>query len=83
MGGAVVDIVAKPSEEFILGTSNKGTSVQCDGGVSRNIAEVLGKLGVRPLFFSAVGGNNEIGKAMIKRLVAVMEQQLKKRPLQL
>ena len=69
MGGAVVDIVAKPSAEFILGTSNKGTSIQCDGGVARNIAEVLGKLGARPLFFSAVGGNDEIGKSMIKRLV--------------
>jgi pseudouridine-5'-phosphate glycosidase/sugar/nucleoside kinase (ribokinase family) len=69
MGGAVIDIVAKPSEEFILGTSNKGTSIQCDGGVARNIAEVLGKLGDRPLFFSAVGGNDEIGKSMIKRLV--------------
>lgn len=69
MGGAVVDIVAKPSAEFILGTSNKGTSMQCDGGVARNIAEVLGKLGVRPLFFSAVGGKDEIGKAMIQRLL--------------
>mmetsp|Transcript_29485 Transcript_29485/g.42170 ORF Transcript_29485/g.42170 Transcript_29485/m.42170 type:complete len:739 (-) Transcript_29485:31-2247(-) len=68
MGGAVVDIVAKPSSNFLLGTSNIGTAVQCDGGVGRNIAEVLGRLGANPIFYSAVGGKDTLGKSLIERL---------------
>lgn len=56
MGGTVLDIVAKPTANtLLLGTSNPAECRESDGGVSRNIAEVLGRLGSEPLLFSAVG----------------------------
>ena len=70
MGGAVVDLVAKPIEgsQLILGTSNPGTCTESDGGVGRNIAEVLGRLGAYPSFYSAVGGIDDFGKSLVQRL---------------
>ena len=55
MGGTVLDIVAKPKSELILGTSNPAVCTESDGGVGRNVAEVLGRLGSLPLLYSAVG----------------------------
>ncbi len=71
VGGAVIDIVAKSSSEtsMIMGTSNPGAVHRSDGGVGRNIAEVLGRLGKQPLFFTAIGGNDDEGLGVIKRLV--------------
>jgi hypothetical protein len=44
VGGSVIDTVAKPNEngKMILGTSNPGKIRRSDGGVGRNVAEVLG-----------------------------------------
>lgn len=71
VGGAVVDIVAKSSSvtPMIIGTSNPGVVHRSDGGVGRNVAEVLGRLGKQPLFFTAIGGNDDEGFGVIKRLV--------------
>mmetsp|Transcript_739 Transcript_739/g.1517 ORF Transcript_739/g.1517 Transcript_739/m.1517 type:complete len:700 (-) Transcript_739:18-2117(-) len=71
VGGAVVDVVAKSSSEtpMIIGTSNPGVVHRSDGGVGRNVAEVLGRLGKQPLFFTAIGGNDDEGFGVIKRLV--------------
>ncbi|CAB9507132.1 Pseudouridine-5'-phosphate glycosidase [Seminavis robusta] len=56
MGGTVLDIVAKPkSGALLLGTSNPADCTESDGGVARNVAEVLGRLGSKPLLYSAVG----------------------------
>ncbi|GMH70552.1 hypothetical protein TrST_g14041 [Triparma strigata] len=64
MGGAVVDVVARPTQGLNLGTSNPGESMEDHGGVARNIAEVIGICrGVEGLptklfpveFFSAAG----------------------------
>lgn len=67
MGGTVLDIVAKPSSgELILGTSNPASCRESDGGVGRNIAEVLGRLGSKPLLYSAVG-NDDRGHALQRR----------------
>jgi len=68
MGGAALDIVAKPtSGELLLGTSNPATCSESDGGVARNIAEVLGRLGSSPLLYSAVGKDDR-GQALKRRL---------------
>jgi len=69
IGGAVIDLVAKPNSDsdLILGTSNPGSYIECDGGVGRNVAEVLGRLGKEPILYSAVG-NDSRGKAILSRL---------------
>lgn len=69
IGGAVLDIVAKPVPglKLVLGTSNPSVCTESDGGVGRNIAEVLGRLGSRPLLYTAVG-NDSRGLAMLDRL---------------
>jgi pseudouridine-5'-phosphate glycosidase/sugar/nucleoside kinase (ribokinase family) len=67
LGGVVLDVVAKPHNDLILGTSNPGSCVESDGGVGRNIAEVLGRLGDAPLLYSAVGDDSR-GLAILRRL---------------
>jgi pseudouridine-5'-phosphate glycosidase/pseudouridine kinase len=70
VGGAVLDIMTKPlpGKELLLETSNPATCTESDGGVGRNIAEVLGRLGSNPLFYSSVG-NDARGLALLSRLV--------------
>eukprot|EP00970_Alexandrium_tamarense_P005775 scaffold940_cov201-Alexandrium_tamarense.AAC.5 len=69
VGGSVIDTVAKAKagSNMIIGTSNPGTFHRSDGGVGRNVAEVLGRLGSNPLFYTAIGNDTE-GKEMISRL---------------
>lgn len=69
LGGSVVDIVAKPldNQKLILGTSNPASCTESDGGVGRNIAETVGRLGGKPLLYSAVG-NDSRGRALLDRL---------------
>lgn len=69
MGGAVIDLVAKPKtgSSLILGTSNPGICKECDGGVGRNIAEVLSRLGIQPALLSAVGSDTR-GSSLVQRL---------------
>jgi pseudouridine-5'-phosphate glycosidase/sugar/nucleoside kinase (ribokinase family) len=59
MGGIVLDIIMKPADgqRLLLGTSFPATCKECEGGVARNVAEVLGRLGSRPLLYSAVGSD--------------------------
>ena len=70
IGGAVIDIVAKPADgsQLITGTSNPGSCREADGGVARNVAEVLGRLGCRPVLYTAVGDDDR-GKGLMKRFV--------------
>jgi len=69
LGGAVVDILARPEEgkELLPATSNPGVCTESEGGVGRNIAEALGRLGSRPLMYSAVG-NDSRGRALKRQL---------------
>ena len=69
VGGAVIDTVAKSSaeDEMIIGTSNPGKIHHSDGGVARNVAEVLGRLGSKPLFYTAIG-NDGGGQGILTRL---------------
>jgi len=47
IGGAVLDTLSRPlpGKHLILGTSNPGINTQSAGGVARNVAEVLARLG--------------------------------------
>lgn len=69
MGGSVIDLVAKPAtgQKLLPGTSNPGKCYESDGGVGRNIAEVLGRLGSKPTLFTAVGQDSR-GSALMQRM---------------
>ena len=55
IGGCNFDIKAKSREANKLGTSNPGTILTSPGGVGRNIAHNLARLGVPVALISAVG----------------------------
>lgn len=56
VGGAVIDLVAKPQagKELLDHTSNPGSVEQSYGGVARNAAEAMARLGAAPVFVSAI-----------------------------
>lgn len=58
VGGANVDVVARPAAAAQRATSNPGTVSVTAGGVGRNIAEVLARLGTPTALVSAVGGDH-------------------------
>jgi len=55
IGAACVDIRGQAHQALVPGTSNPGTIRLTSGGVGRNIAEALGRLGVPVSLISAVG----------------------------
>ncbi len=63
VGGAVIDIFAQPKEKFILRDSNPGHLKRSLGGVGRNIAENLARLGVDTTLITALGKDE--GKKLI------------------
>lgn len=66
MGGANQDLLGRPAagSRLMQGTSNPGTIERSWGGVGRNLAEVLGRLGARPHFLGAVG-SDDAGSSML------------------
>lgn len=69
IGGANVDLRGRPQAPFIPGTSNPGTVHRHPGGVGRNIATNLARLGVEVVFLSAVG-DDEPGRYLLERTAA-------------
>lgn len=59
IGGANVDFKARSAGSFLAGTSNPGRVHRAFGGVARNVAENLGRLGWRPKLVSAVGADED------------------------
>ena len=57
IGGIVMDFRGQPNRLLHLATSNPGKIRQYPGGVGRNIAENLFRLGLTPLIISAVGAD--------------------------
>jgi pseudouridine kinase len=57
VGGANVDVKARTSERLVAATSNPGVVVRSPGGVGRNVAENLARLGTRVSLVTAVGAD--------------------------
>ncbi len=69
IGGANLDIRATSAEPLIGGTSNPGRVRIMPGGVARNIAEHLARMGVDTALISAVG-NDPAGHQILAQTVA-------------
>lgn len=67
VGSVFVDIKGYPSRTYIPGGRNAGKVRYVHGGVSRNIAEDLGNLGLDPVFLSLVEPNGA-GEDVLLRL---------------
>ncbi len=57
VGGMNVDVKARSAAPVVSGTSNPGTVVRSAGGVGRNVAENLARLGSPVALVSAVGSD--------------------------
>ncbi len=57
MGGANMDVKARSLRSVVPGTSNPGTVVMSAGGVGRNVAENLARLGTRTHLVAVVGSD--------------------------
>jgi pseudouridine-5'-phosphate glycosidase/sugar/nucleoside kinase (ribokinase family) len=55
IGSCLVDVIARPKEKLVEGTSNPGSIVMRMGGVTRNIAEGIARLGGKVALGSSVG----------------------------
>jgi pseudouridine kinase len=64
IGGANVDIKARSAAKVTHGTSNPGHGSMASGGVGRNIAENLSRLGTRTHLVAAVG-RDAIGDGLL------------------
>lgn len=67
IGAIFVDIKGYPSRTYIPGGRNAGKVRYVHGGVSRNVAEDLGNLGLEPVFLSLVEPTG-IGDDVLSRL---------------
>jgi len=67
VGCVFVDIKGYPSRTYIPGGRNAGKVRYVHGGVSRNIAEDLGNLGLEPVFLSLVDPSG-VGEDVLLRL---------------
>lgn len=66
VGGAVLDTKVRTAAAPVLGTSNPGTASATVGGVGRNIAENLARLG-RPTVLVAAVGDDPAGDTVLQR----------------
>ena len=67
LGSVFLDIKGYPDETYIPGGRNAGRVEYVHGGVSRNIAENLGNLGLHPVFLSLVD-ESAMGQEVIDKL---------------
>lgn len=65
IGGANMDILGAPSQEICPSTSNPGQVSMSPGGVARNIAENIAKLGDKCYLIAAIGDDNN-GRQLIE-----------------
>ncbi len=64
IGGAVIDRKYRAAGPVLAGTSNPVTSRRAFGGVGRNVAEVLARVGVETTLVTAVG-DDEAGHSLL------------------
>lgn len=67
IGGATLNRKYKLNQPAIMGTSNPATGYRNFGGVSRNVAENLARLGAAVALLSVVG-EDESGRALLRQL---------------
>lgn len=67
IGGATVDVTFLARRAVVLGTSNPATGTRSFGGVARNVAENLARLGVSTALLSRVG-DDESGSRLKRHL---------------
>lgn len=65
VGGANVDVKARSAARAAAATSNPGHAAMSPGGVGRNVAENLARLGVRTHLVSAVG-RDPLGDTLLR-----------------
>lgn len=66
IGGSNIDIMGEPTHDFVMGDSNPGRVSCSAGGVGRNIAENLARLGSSSRLISAVG-NDVYGELVLQQ----------------
>jgi pseudouridine kinase len=76
VGGSNLDVKARAAAPMQPGTSNPGTGAMAAGGVGRNIAENLARLGTRTLLVSAVGRDAAGEMVLAQSLAAGVELDL-------
>jgi pseudouridine kinase len=64
IGGVVADRVVRLAAPPVAGTSNPGSVVSSPGGVARNVAENLARLGRRPTLVSVIG-DDTVGTSLV------------------
>ena len=69
VGGAVLDTKLRTAAAPVLGTSNPGSASWTAGGVGRNIAENLARLGTPTVLLAAVG-DDLAGESVVGRTAA-------------
>ncbi len=69
VGGANVDVKARTIQAAVPGTSNPGVTAQAPGGVARNVAENLARLGV-PASLVSVVGRDALGDWLLRETEA-------------
>lgn len=70
LGGAAVDRVYRLAAPAVAGTSNPATVLGSAGGVARNVAELLARLGT-PVSLVSVVGDDEGGRSLLADLAAL------------
>ena len=70
VGGLNVDTLARTHAAPVAGTSNPGTTIRAAGGVARNVADNLRRLGDACTFVGAVG-QDEGGDFLLASLAGV------------
>jgi pseudouridine kinase len=69
IGGSNIDIAGKPAGDLIRANSNPGHVSFSSGGVARNVAEALARLGASATLLTAVG-DDEFGRQLLAGCVA-------------
>ena len=74
IGASFMDVKGYPLTQYIPGGRNVGRVVQIHGGVSRNVAEDIANVELRPVFVSVVDDSvmsDEIVKNLISHKVDI------------
>lgn len=69
VGGMNMDVKAQTTAQAIAGTSNPGVTLQAPGGVARNVAENLARLGIAVSLISVVG-RDDLGDRLLRDTAA-------------